>query len=118
MHNDDIDLQTLTRGLVRGQGPFILSGTVRRNIDSFELVSNELIINILTKVRLWSSLQSWGGLDAQMKTQALSQGQQQLFCLARAMLRKGKILIMDEARSNVALETDGWIQEVTHLGVF
>jgi ABC-type multidrug transport system fused ATPase/permease subunit len=91
---------------------FLLDDVVRQNIDPFELVSDKLIIDALTKVHFWSTLQSLGGLDAQMKTQPLSQGQQQLFCVARAMLGKGKILILDEATSNVDLETDRWIQEV------
>lgn len=47
-----------------------------------------------------------------MKSQPLSQGQQQLFCLTRAMLRESKILILDEATSNVDLETDKCMQEI------
>jgi ATP-binding cassette, subfamily C (CFTR/MRP), member 1 len=94
------------------QDPFILNDTVRRNIDPSQSIPDEKIIDAFTKVHIWSIIESRGGLDQDMKSQPLSQGQQQLFCLARALLRESKILILDEATSNVDSETDKRMQEV------
>jgi ATP-binding cassette, subfamily C (CFTR/MRP), member 1 len=115
---DGLDLRTIPRELIRSrmiavpQDPFILNNSVRGNIDPSRSILDEHIINALTKVHLWSIIESRGGLDQDMKSQPFSQGQQQLFCLARAMLRESRILILDEATSNVDLETDKWMQEI------
>jgi ATP-binding cassette subfamily C (CFTR/MRP) protein 1 len=66
-------------------------------------------------------LEGRGGLDAEMMSNPLSQGQGQIFCLARAMLRIGNrkagesgkgILVLDEATSNVDAETDQLMQRL------
>lgn len=115
---DGLDLKTLPRELIRSrmiaipQDPFILSSSIRQNIDPSLSISEEQIKEALTKVSLWPIIESRGGLDQDMKSQPLSQGQQQLFCLARAMLRESRILILDEATSNVDMETDKRMQEI------
>jgi len=117
---DGVDLSTIPRERIRTsmitipQDPFILNDTVRVNADPTRIVSDTAIISALQKVKLWETIETRGGLDAQMKIQPLSQGQQQLFVLARAILCKEKIriLILDEATSQVDLETDQLMQDI------
>ena len=115
---DGYDLLTIPREIIRNrlvaipQDPFILTDTVRANIDPLNVIPDDLLISTLTKVHLWTIISARGGLLAQMKAQPLSQGQQQLFCLAKAMLRDSNVLILDEATSSLDEESERWIQEV------
>ncbi|KAJ9315863.1 hypothetical protein DTO271D3_3841 [Paecilomyces variotii] len=122
---DDIDIITIPRDLLRSrliaipQDPFILPGSIRFNADPMGTATDEEIISALTKVHLSKLLESrgGGGLDADLTEQTLSHGEQQLFALSRAILRRGKggagrILILDEATSSMDVETDRLIQEV------
>jgi ATP-binding cassette subfamily C (CFTR/MRP) protein 1 len=115
---DGLDLKIIPRQTIRSrmiaipQDPFLLSGSVRLNADPSGKLPDEAIIEALSKIQLWSAVESRGGLDSQMQDQPLSQGQQQLFCLARAMLRKSKIVILDEATSSVDAQTDMLMQKV------
>ncbi|RHZ63440.1 uncharacterized protein CDV56_107137 [Aspergillus thermomutatus] len=115
---DGIDLDSISRQEVRSrliaipQDPFLLPGTARFNASPGETVADDRIIKALEKVGLWEHIQKRGGLDTDIDILALSHGQQQLFCLARAMLRPGTILVLDEATSNADWGTDEVMQRV------
>jgi ABC-type multidrug transport system fused ATPase/permease subunit len=81
------------------QQAFFLHGTVRLNANPEGNAPDNVIVEALQAVNLWSYLESKGGLDADMSEDILSHGQQQLFCLARALSKPSSILIMDEATS-------------------
>jgi ABC-type multidrug transport system fused ATPase/permease subunit len=61
---------------------------------------------------LADAIEAKGGLDAEMKDDMFSHGQVQIFCLARALLRDSKIVVLDEVSSAVDRETDGLMQRV------
>lgn len=115
---DGIDISTIPRQEVRGrmntvpQDPFFLHGDVRLNVDPLGSVEDERIIEVLRTLNLWDVFQENEGLDGEVSEESLSHGQRQLFCLARAMVKPGRIVVMDEATSSVDLETDELMQRV------
>ena len=86
------------------QDPFLYGGTLRQNLDPFNEFSDTDLWDALEKVELAAYIRK---LTAKLDTEAgedgrhLSIGQKQLMCLARAMVRGNKILIMDEATANI-----------------
>ena len=117
---DDIDIQKVGLSLLRQnltyipQDPILMEGSLKFNIDPFNLYENEKIIEILKRVGFDYNERDDEILDRHIEVNGnnLSIGEKQLICIVRAILKKTKILIMDEATANIDVKTEEKIQEI------
>ena len=115
---DNVDLSQVDKQVLRNrvtflaQDPVLFPGTMRENLDPINEHSDDDCDLVLRRV---CQRQGWS-LDTKIESggQNLSQGQRQLVGLARAVLRRSAIVILDEATASIDRETAEQIQQIMH----
>ena len=118
---DDIDISTIGLEILRQsltiipQEPILLEGNIRDNIDPSKTFNDKEIMELLKEVGL-NDFMADKSLDYKIEENGnnISVGEKQLICIARAMLKKTKIILMDEATANIDYRTEAALKKNIH----
>ena len=117
---DNVDISTIGLNLLRNnltiipQDPALMEGSLRYNIDPLEKNDDNEIIRVMQKIGFdYIIKRNKEGLNQEIAEGGsnLSVGEKQLICITRAILRKSKIIIMDEATASIDYKTEEIIQK-------
>lgn len=118
---DDVRIKELNIQKLRAvmsvitQNPFLFTGTLRFNLDPYDEYTDKQVWDVLAEIQLKSLVQDTQGQLCCFVSENgsnFSAGERQLICLARAMLRENKIIILDEATASIDFKTEKLIHDV------
>ena len=114
---DDIDIKNIGLEILRKnltiipQEPTLIEGTLRENVDPENIFEDEKLLSTLKDVGLDDFMEG-KNLDYKIENNGnnISIGEKQLICIARALIKKTKIILMDEATANIDYKTETFLQ--------
>lgn len=110
----DLDIQRLRSSMtIIPQDPILFHTTLKKNLDPDDAHSDQEVESVLKDVKLWDKFKDQGvNYMIEPGGSNLSQGEKQLLCFGRALLKNNKLILMDEATANIDAFTEKTIQQL------